>query len=207
MCANLHKWMPAFKHWHAYTWANVQSICVWICVSLGLSAGISIDHLTSRWRVTDEDKTKPVLLSVSVRVWLGTYVGAVGEWRGREACMSRWARLHVCGGRVEEWRLGHSALTPLIYVGVWPCAELMCVCGTQNDRKSWPKRCCRLSWWCSPSQPEAIHALWLGVKGSISLKPRDRLWVMKRQTSNKEHSVTFLPGPMANNHVASRMSH
>ena len=60
MRANMHKWTPIIANRHASTRANVQSICVWICVSLGVSAGITIDHLTSRWRVTDKDQTKPV---------------------------------------------------------------------------------------------------------------------------------------------------
>lgn len=63
-CVQKHAQPDAPTH-RGQTGANVQSICVWICVSLGLSAGISIDHLTSRWRVTDKDQTKPGCVCVS----------------------------------------------------------------------------------------------------------------------------------------------
>lgn len=59
----MHTWMPlvdTHTNTHALTHIEHKSICVWICVSFELSAGISIDHLTSRWRVTDKYQTKPV---------------------------------------------------------------------------------------------------------------------------------------------------
>lgn len=61
----MHTWMPlvdTHTNTHALTHIEHKSICVWICVSLELSAGISIDHLTQQMESDRQVPNKACLI-------------------------------------------------------------------------------------------------------------------------------------------------
>lgn len=116
-----------FPHTCTNARANTKSICVWISVSLEPSTGISIDHLTSRRRVTDK------------KVWLCECRIGI-EWKDGRGVGCLHVRLK---GRKTEIHTS-LAFTRLMCVTVVHSSVYICM--HRNDRISWPTSCDWLSW-------------------------------------------------------------
>lgn len=193
----MHTWMPlvhTHTNTHALTHIEHKSICVWICVSLELSAGISIDHLTSRWRVTDKYQTKPVWLCVCVSV-----CALAEKWVKRLKDRREWVSVRLCIAwpkKKEKRRkikirckIGLHHRFHICKCGY--AQSFLCLCKNQNDHNSWPQSSDWLS--CSSAKPAALHGLQLEVKVQSSSEQ----WtgfselIIKEKTSNEEHTATL----------------
>ena len=162
---------------------------------------------------SDRQGPNKACLTVCVCVCLRTLVGEEIEWKeGRCVCVCGCVCVCVCvcvvcvRCRIEKKSKIHSSLA---LADLPVCVHsLVCGCVHPSDHKSWPMSCYWLSWRCSPSQPEALHVLQLGVKGRSSFVQWNRLSArtINREIGNKEHIVVFYLPPMTFYLVASEMS-